>query len=528
MRAPTLLGILLAATLAGCLNAGTGPSPTPTPPPPYSQFRCADGNLHLGLSEDATRCNVRITGNAPGNNGPANELTIAVDPTNPLRLAAGAKDYTLGPDTDCGKYRVWSGYYWSADGGYTWGNDLMPGYDQPASSQSQSATAGYKCNSDPVIVWDDQGTVWYSGLAYAFTRVDASATPLGKPGLGNNLWMARSIDGGKTYGAAAVVAQGSDDAGVLHDKQWFTYDSKSKNFYLTWSMFVVLPGTLPPTPATTTTDQLQGTDQIQFTRSSDGVRWTPPRVLYESQARAGVLTPNPELEHQFSMPQVDADGRIYVTWRTEAGRSIWFTTSSNQGTTWTPSKAIVANIAFPCPPNVQCPPKNANFRVDTSPVLAVDRSDGPQRGTLYVVYAANTTQPVSNLDIFLVQSRDQGATWSAPARVNDDVGTNDQFMPWIDVGPKGDVHIVFYDRRYDAGNRLLDMTYVHSTDGVVFDPNIRMTEFSSDPALSYHQTGRQFIGDYLQVAEGANGWVHPIWVDTRAGRADVYTTVIVR
>jgi hypothetical protein len=43
-------------------------------------------------------------------NGPANEVTIAINPKNPKNLIAGAKDYTLGPREGREGYRVWSGY----------------------------------------------------------------------------------------------------------------------------------------------------------------------------------------------------------------------------------------------------------------------------------------------------------------------------------------------------------------------------------------------------------------------------------
>lgn len=527
VRHAFLIGSLLAVTFAGCLGGDdANPTPTPGPAGPYTTFACADGTTHPATPNEADRCNVRITGNPPRNNGPANELTIAVDPKNPLRLVAGAKDYTLGAYKDCGKYRVWSGYYWSDDGGFTWGNNLMPGFDQPASGQSQSATNGYHCISDPVVYWDNNGNAYYSGLSYNLQRVDAPPpAPVGG-GTSSNLYLAKSTDGGKTYGPARVVAQGNDDYGFLHDKQWFTIDYKTGNIYFTWSAFLSQPATVPANPTKPTTDPVLGTDQLLFSRSRDGgTTWDPPVILYESGQRSAV--PQAELEKQFSMPQVDKDGTIYVTWRTDATKSIWLTMSTNQGATWTAARPIVEDILMPCPPAVQCPPKNSNFRVDTAPVLAVDRSNGPNAGHLYVVYAANATQ-AENLEVYLVKSADKGQSWSKPARVNDDNTTHDQFLPWVEVGSLGDVHIVFYDRRYDPENRLLDLTYVHSKDGIKFDPNLRVTEVSSDAKFSLHQVGREFMGDYIGVTEGSDGRVHPIWVDTRDGRADAYTTAIAR
>lgn len=532
MRTPwTLVALLSVSLVAGCFGAEDGPRPTLPPPLSYSQFRCVDGSLHPATPDDPVKCNVRITQNAPRFNGPANELTIAVDPTNPLRLTAGAKDYTLGPYTECGRTRVWSGYYWSTDGGYTWGNNLLPGHDQGPQTTPQGASYGYHCISDPVAYWDNQGNAYYSGLAYNHKGGDINPPP-GAPnpgGLGNNLFLARSTDGGKTYEPAVVVVQGSDDTGFLHDKQWFTIDYKTGNIYFTWSMFATQSPAFPYERVPPDLAGVIGTDQLMFTRSIDGGKtWSPPRTLYESSPYAANLdAPDPEFEKQFSMPQVDADGGIHVTWRTDANTAIWYTYSADQGVTWTSAKMIVKGLLFPCDPGVQCPPRNSNFRTDTSPVLAIDRSTGPNRGHLYVAFAANAT-PEANVDVFVIKSADKGATWSAPGRVNDDLGTNDQLMPWLDVGPQGDVHVVFVDRRYDPKNYLLDLTYAHSTDGVNWDPNLRVTEVSSDAKFSLHQSGREFIGDYLGVMEGPDGRVHPIWVDTRHGVADAFTAVIIR
>jgi hypothetical protein len=161
--------------------------------------------------------------------------------------------------------------------------------------------------------------------------------------------------------------------------------------------------------------------------------------------------------------------------------------------------------------------------------MAIDRSDNATtEGNLYIVYPTMNGAE-RKADVLLVRSTDGGATWSEPARVNDDNSTSDQWMPWIDVGPHGDIHIVFYDRRYDPANRLLDVSYAHSRDGVTFDPNLRLTEVSSNSTVSYHQSGAEFIGDYIGIMEGANGWVHAIWVDTRDGEtAHAYTTAIRR
>ena len=64
-------------------------------------------------------------------------------------------------------------------------------------------------------------------------------------------------------------------------------------------------------------------------------------------------------------------------------------------------------------------------------------------------------------------SSKDGATWSAPVRVNDDAVKNGavQFFTWMAVDPSdGSVNVLFYDRRNRAGTRS-GVTLARSTDG---------------------------------------------------------------
>lgn len=509
MRAVAVV-LAVAFLLGGCL-AGNAKKPAASAPLPYANVRCAGGDA-LALTAVAapgngTRCNVRLTGNPPGDTGPANELTIAVDPTNPDRILAGGKDYKLGPDPVCGGTRVWMGYYYSGDGGKTWGSNLMPGHDLPPTSQPQNPGAGYHCTSDPVVGWDGQGVAYFSGLNYA-----QADTPAGQAA--SNVYLAKSHDGGKTFDEFHVVFQ-SDGLTLFNDKQWFAIDPRTNVIYVTWSLFVFQPTGPVPLP----TPNVVGQNQIVVSRSTDGgTTWTPPRILYETQATGVAAAPAPEFSKQYAMPAVDGDGKVYVVWRTD-DMKVWLTSSTDQGTTWSDPRVVysaIRQVPSPLPPTA--------FRADSYPVLAIDRSSGATRGSLYLAYASY--DPVTKADVYVTRSRDGGVTWTGGVRVNDDRTATDQWMPWIDVGPKGDVHVVWLDRRNDPGDRLYDAYYAHSTDGSSFGANVRLSEASSNSTYSKHQTGRDFVGDYIGVAAGSDGAVHPIWPDTRAHRAEAYSVTL--
>ncbi|HEX9765207.1 MAG TPA: hypothetical protein VGA36_00485, partial [Nitriliruptorales bacterium] len=175
----------------------------------------------------------------------------------------------------------------------------------------------------------------------------------------------------------------------------------------------------------------------------------------------------------------------------------------------------------------------STFRLSTYPVLAVDVSTGPCDGRRYVVWSDQPGALDTDVET-LLRFSDDGLAWSAPVTVND-VSDGDQVMPWIDVDPSGGVHVVWYDRRNDPTNRLLDVYYAYSADcGQTFLPNVRVTERAFDGDLGHHQSGDPFIGDYIGL-DTTDVSAHILWADTRhtgeAGRetgSDVYAATLLR
>jgi hypothetical protein len=93
------------------------------------------------------------------------------------------------------------------------------------------------------------------------------------------------------------------------------------------------------------------------------------------------------------------------------------------------------------------------------------------------------------------------------------------------VSPDGVVSVVFYDRRNDPSNLLMDLYLTQSFDGgVTFEPNVRVTTVSSDPTAGSARAG--IIGEYIGLAAASANRVHPVWTDTRDGHQDVYTSIV--
>jgi hypothetical protein len=146
------------------------------------------------------------------------------------------------------------------------------------------------------------------------------------------------------------------------------------------------------------------------------------------------------------------------------------------------------------------------------PVTAVDHSRGAHRGTIYVNWIDERN---GDTDVFVASSRDSGATWSSPVRVNDDARGNKraQLFTWMAVDPSdGSVNVVFLDRRDTEGTQNAVMLARSVDGGKTFtNHKVNRPPFPSNDAV--------FYGDYLGLdAHGGRvAAIYPVVVDTPNG-----------
>ena len=160
--------------------------------------------------------------------------------------------------------------------------------------------------------------------------------------------------------------------------------------------------------------------------------------------------------------------------------------------------------------------------VDAEVGLAWDRTGGIHNGRVYVVYTKEQKNESDNTDIYVRYSDDNGATWSAGVRVNDDHTQNSQFLPKISLDQTtGNIAVVWYDSRNDLGaggtgdtdgiaNDDAQFWGAFSTNGgTAFAPNIRISAGTSNS----HDSGNGIdYGDYVGLSFVA-GVAHPAWSD---------------
>jgi hypothetical protein len=391
---------------------------------------------------------------SPSTDRSLSENSIAVHPADPRILLCGNNAASLPSNTSRDVH-----VGWSTDGGRTWTN-LMHG---PAGRQSFC---------DPAVAIDRAGRF--------FVGYNTSDRGQG---------VALSTDLGATWRHVQVARA---PAGGALDKPHLAVDTSPASpfegrAYLSW------------TRAGSPLDG-QGNVTIHCSRSEDhGSTWSAPALL------------SPTTGHQTgSNLAVGPDGEVYCSWSSFAGmagdeRAIVFNRSLDGGVTWETSRRPLANLRGIHGTNIP----NLGLRVYSFPSLAVDRSEGPRRGWLYVLWV-NIGQPRVNsgdADVFAWRSMDRGTTWDGPVRVNDDLTSNAQWQVWATCDDaNGDLYAVFYDRREDPADREARAYVARSTDGGETWVNFPVGDAPFLPAGIYGT----YMGDYIGIA-ALDSHVYPLW-----------------
>ncbi|MGH9165459.1 MAG: cell wall-binding repeat-containing protein, partial [Acidimicrobiales bacterium] len=401
-------------------------------------------------------------------------IGLAVDPADPRHIVESEVDNRSG---QC-LYRV------SFDGAATWTGGTLRAPAAFGNAPCQPFSRGTYLRMDGGVVFGSAQNVYIS-----FDASQNAAT------VGDSVLVARSTDGGRTFGEARVVLTGGPGVEPSYSRSKLGVQRRAGG-----DRVIVEAWGITTAGGSTFAEQRR---RVATSTSNDsGVTWGP---LVDAQGPG-------DTAREISAPQVGPDGSIYIGWRTQNAAATGFAAtadnfnmlskSTDGGVTWTQS--VVRKVADA---------RNTYSR------LGID----PRDGTLYFVDNENVVAGDPN--VYLQRSSDKGATWSVPIRLNDDnsVGPVSQSAANISVAPNGRVDVVWYDKRFPYGTstRSGDVVMTSSTDGGrTFATNRRVSDRTANLNLGLDPpVGTVEVYASALVPLG-NDEVLVAWPDVRDGNFD--------
>lgn len=370
----------------------------------------------------------------------------------------------------------------SGDGGRTWrptALPLPPGLDRPFA---------------PDVAFAPDGTLYVSYVNL-----------VGEGNVPDNLWVARSTDGGRTLSEPVRVAGSLAFQGRIAV-------GGDRTVYVTWLQ-----------AASVGLFRLSGApNPIVAARSDDGGRTFAPPVQVSDPSRERVAA---------ATPVVDGNGRLLVLYEdfhrnrrdfeflegppAEEPFSLVLTVSEDGGRRFAPGidleTGVVALRRF-----MVFLPEFPSVAVGPGGAVAIAWADGRN----------------GDEDVFVRRSADGGRTWTGPVKVNDTPrgDGSSQYLPRVAIAPSGRVDVLFLDRRADADDVLAE-AYLGTADGPAAPFRNRRVSSSSFDSGSGPFIDAAFpvdFGSRLGLLSDDDG-VLAAWTDSRlarldSGRQDIFTS----
>jgi hypothetical protein len=420
---------------------------------------------------------------------PRNEPSVAVSPISDSIIVGASKVILGGGSGSSGETRV--SYYYSSDSGQTWGSSLL-GLVTPQKTWGRA--------TDPSVAADLEGNFYLCVL-----MLDGASFDTG-------VYIFKSTDGGKTFADPVAVAVDIGNPNPKRaDKCYITVDRSPTSPFKN-TIYAIWVSSEPDRTVILTSHRRPG--EAGFSQ--------PMTISHNGDMRGPSIATGP-------------GGELYAAWQGMGNpRVILFNASTDGGDTFLPlvaAPSIDFNIhnftGSLTPPNPDLIISGVS-RMNSFPVIDVDRSTGPNRGMIYVTWAETTNG--NDSDIFVKRLTPPDGfrpDVGPPVKVNTDNSGGSQFFPWLSVDDaSGAINVAFYDRRDDPGGPLVNMYVARSSDGgASFIANTRVSVEGSDPRIQSSVTGGSGfpigIGDYIGLA-ASRGTAHVMWTDTRRGKQEIF------
>lgn len=506
------------AAIAHCNNAGSSDVPDTNP---------NDGDLD---------------NNDGGSRRQGNEPFTVIDPTDPDTVVAGWNDYC---QTDIGA--GWQGFGYSRDGGQTWVNSFVPGYPADTSAEGQASPlfGRHTEAGDPIAAFDNDGNLFVGGISFNRAGAINGDVYVATYGASDVMISGPTPDYPVDYLRTRVVGRGTPSrnfVGIFQDKPLLEVDrtggGTDGNVYVCWSRFTGF-----------------GQNKIQFSRSTDTGQTFSRPINLTAHGKTGSV--------QGCDIAIEGDGDVYVTFRTFADPStpgenaLYFVRSTNGGRTFSTPQRIRSIV--PYAPNdgtrdcgdgpFVCPSEFVFARIPLEPRSTADQNSSSEG--VFLVYnevdpatIVNSTSSYSSAGggrvgrsvVYVVASTNDGASWSAPVKVDNAGNLGHQFFPDIDA-LNGTLAVVWQDSRTDpcytvqrpmgntadatsCGTNIVNAFVASSTNGgATWSASLKVSEVAHQP--EYEMFGSRdvpFQGDYNWVSIAERSGLleaYVSWTDNR-------------
>lgn len=376
------------------------------------------------------------------------------------------------------------GYALSRDGGLTWTRALTPALTTVTGGRFNRAT-------DPVAGAGPQGELYLQALASLQGAFSLAAVVV-----------SRSLDGGETWAPPATVFQATS-GNAAPDKNWLAVNDyagtpTAGRLVSTWTQFI-----------RNNAGTVVGTPLLASFSDDRGATWSAPADI----------TP-PGSANQGSQPVFLPDGSLAVVYITflDTGNVSVFSIQCKRSTDGGRTFPAAATTVVPLVIGWDDPQLRDGVFLPNATVAR-------QSGELFVTYTGLVGDTPR---VLVVRSADGGATWSAPVAASDQPAGRSVMNPAIAATPDGrTVSVVFTDKRLaPEGRDSVDHYAALSFDGgATWQPNVRLSEMSSEIRYGPATARGVMLGDYIAIAPAA-GDDYPcvaIWCETRTGDADPWT-----
>ncbi len=418
------------------------------------------------------------------------EPYVAVDPRDPLHLIGVWQQDRW---SNGGARGLRTGY--SFDGGLTWGSSQAP-FSRCTGGNAANG-ADFARASDPWVTIGPDGIAYQ--IAIAFTGQTFAVASSGA------VLASRSLDGGRTWGAAATLIQ--DGQAPFNDKESITADP------------------LVPGHAYAAWDRLEqnGHGPTYFARTTNGgASWEAARPIYDPGGR------NQTLDNQIVVASSGSNAGTLYDFFTEfenVGNNVLvprfgFIRSADRGVTWSGFNLITGLQGI----GTRDPENPSHELRDAANLPAV--AAGPN-GVLVAVWQDARFSAGTRDGIAFTRSTDGGTTWSPPVQINT-VPAVQALLPTVNVRADGTIGVVYYDLRNntaDPATLFVDVWLATSTNGVDWSERHVAGPFDFNPAPIAE--GGRFVGDY-QGLTSANGQFMALFARTNddpGNRTDVFASV---